>query len=413
MRRGKQIFKVLLLAVLLLGAVRAGKEELGGEQALAGEAGKKQYISIEKFAEKLEKAVDLEKGSLIKEGEFTEKGQTLIWTEAAVLTNRADELKNGAAYDVTLYKKVVDTKRLTGLKGLDEGEKRSARLCFIKGIILGSSKGKYSQSRAFHAADKVTVSEAHTILVRLKNKEKRGKLSPDGQLLRTEGLPKNYKSFDYILESFPNEFYERRFAYQMYQKELSQEKYASPKDIKEMVYGSGESFQQRYELYGDDWMETIRTNLQCRFNFDYRTVDKEWMSRLAGTYIYDNFETEWNKRVISCVKNYAETAKKNHVKLQADKIVVEPSTLYYSMGQYYVRCYIKFKLDADTLYPAKEGEENRQHEMIFSGYECVVLEGLKKNTWYEMSIDVPIRQTIGNQNPKTYSIGLDQIWPWK
>ncbi len=416
MKQEKQIRKVLLAVILIAGIT--GNCNVSFNYAFAAQqssqAVKKKNISVEAFAAKLEKAAGLKGGTLIKGGEFADTTEMVTWKQAALLLNRADELKNGTDYDTDLYKEVVDGKRLTGLKGLSEEEKKAARLCFVKGIISGSSKGNYSQSRAFRALDEITMSEANTVASRLKNLEKRVKLSPDGQVIRTTNLPKNYKKFDYILASFPNEFYERSFAYQLktyYYEPVNLEDYACPKDMEKLVYKDGSMFSQKYELYGDIWLETIRTNLETRFNFDYCTVDNQWISQLAGTYIYDD-NSDWNKQVTDYIKNYVEMAKKNHVIVKADKIVIEPSTFYYSGGEYYVRCFIKFKVNADTIYAATYGEPNKQHELIFSGVPLVFLENLKKNQWYEMSIDVTVRQTLGNQNPATYSIGTDYIWPW-
>lgn len=419
MKSGKNFLVILLLIVLVLSGIGTANGEILVPRAYASEKKEVKNISITAFVKKLEKAAGLEPGTLLQEGEFANREEKVTWTQAAVLANRADEMKNGTGYDKELYKEVVKGKRLTGLKGLSAKEKKAVRLCFVKGIIAGDSKGNYSQSRAIHANGKITKEEARKICRRVKREEKRVKLSRDGQVIRTKNLPSNYKEYDYILESFPNEFYERTFRYEMttyYYEPKNLEDYACPKDVKRMKYQwssqNEETGEQMYENYGEVWMETIRTNLECRFNFDYRTVDDKWISNLAGTYIYDD-DAEWNRKINRVIKNYVETAKKNHVIVEADKIVVEPSTLYYSNGEFYVRCYLKFKVNADVVYDAKIGQENRQHELIFSSYNAVGLENLKKNQWYEMSIDVAIGQTAGNQNPETYSIQVDQIWPWK
>lgn len=440
MKQGKRILTAVLAATFVLGSI--GNEHIAvkaenttvknvtsssifenvsntfmvSNMASAAEKETVKNISIKAFAKKLEKAAGLENGTLIRDGEFDNMKANITWTQAAVLTNRADELKNGTDYDKDLYKEVVDGKRITGLTGLSAEEKKAVRLCFVKGIISGDSKGKYSQSRAFRANDKITTSEAHKILVRLENEKKRVKLSPDGQVIRTTNLPKNYKKYDYILASFPNEFYERKFDYEMtnyYYEPKNLEDYASPKDIKRMKYQwssvNEETGAEMVKNYSMDWLETIRTNLEYRFNFDYRTVDDKWLSKLASTYIYSD-NAEWNITVKRCIQKYIETAKKNRVIVKADKIVIEPSTLYYSNGEFYVRCYLKFKVNADKIYGAKLGQESRQHELIFSGYNCVILENLQNNKWIETVIDISIGQSAGNQKPATYSIQDDQVY---
>ncbi len=374
-------------------------------------------ITIQEFTKKLEQIVKVEKNSLIKKGEFKNKKKKITWKQVAVLVNRADEFKNGTDYDENLYKQVVEKKRLTGLTGLTKEEKKAVRLCFVKGIISGVSNGNYSQSRHFYANQKVTTKEANKILECLKNKKKRTKLSLDGQVIRTTNLPSNYKKFDYILESFPNQFYEVGFSYQYSVCENFEPKnlehYACPKDMKKLNYDTGyldtTSFLDMYKICKDVWLETIETNLKYRFNFDYRTVDEEWISKLANTYV-DGTNANENKNITDSIKKYIKTAKKNHVIIKSDTIAVEPSTIYYESGWgFLVRCHIKFKVNADMIYSRESG---RQNELLYAGtWQSVWIKNLKKNEWYEMDIDIAIGQQAGNQNPSTYKILDDSLCP--
>ncbi len=401
------------LLFFLIGIVN-GKPFL--EDVYASEK-KESTITIQEFTKKLEQIVKVEKNSLIKKGEFKNKKKKITWKQVAVLVNRADEFKNGTNYDENLYKQVVEKKRLTGLTGLTTEEKKAVRLCFIKGIISGVSNGNYSQSRHFYANQKVTTKEANKILECLKDKKKRTKLSPDGQVVRTTNLPSNYKKFDYILESFPNQFYEVGFSYQYSVCENFEPKnlehYACPKDMKKLNYDTGyfdtTSFLDIYEICKDVWIETIETNLKCRFNFDYQTVDEEWISKLASTYV-DGTNANENKNITDSIKKYIKTAKKNHVIIKADTIAVEPSTIYYESGWgFLVRCHIKFKVNADTIYSRESG---RQNELLYAGsWQSVWIKNLKKNEWYEMDIDMAIGQQAGNQNPSTYKILDDSLCP--
>ena len=415
----RRSFVVFLTGILVLVSIIKFSPVTGKEVALAADSNKTRTISVSAFMRKLEKAAGLKKGILAEVNKVENGKEAVTWRQAVVFLNQAEEWKNGADYDEGLYQQIVEKKRLTGLKGLSKEEKLAARLCFTKGLITGESKGDYSQSREFCGKDKVTVGEAHKMLVRLKDVSKRAELSPDGQLLRTTKLPDNHEKYEYILEAFPNEFYERKLYYEMvtyYYEPVNLVNYACPKDIKKKKtispYVESGTFEEMYERYSGDWIETISNNLECRFNFDYRNIDENWLNKLASTYICDD-DAEYNKRVVDCIKEYVVTAKKNHVVIKTDKIVVEPSAMYYAKGEYFVRCYVKFKISADEIYPAKEGKLNRQHELLFSRQNCVCLENLKGGEWYEMSIDVPVRQTAGNQNPATYTIGSDQIWSWK
>ena len=132
--------------------------------------------------------------------------------------------------------------------------------------MVGKSNGTYSQSRKFEPKSYLTVSEANTMTDRIKSKSKRIKLSYDGQVIRTTNLPKNYKSFSYILASFPNSFYEHKFMYQLISKdELKNltigEDYASPVKLTKVnraEYNIGKALKTKD---GDKVIANIMTNL--------------------------------------------------------------------------------------------------------------------------------------------------------
>lgn len=385
---------------------------LGSVPMVPAMAASKDTITIDAFVKKLEKAAG--KTGLLKDGEYSNINNNIKRVDVAVLTNRADEVLNGASYSKDLYKQVVDKKRVTGLKNIGKEEKEAIRKCFVKGLMQGYSNGKCSQDRSFKPEQFLTVGEADKIIERLKDKKKRVKLSPDGQVIRTTNLPKNYKKFDYILASFPNSFYVKRFDYQRasYTYEpVNLVDYASPKDVKKVLYNTGYKkikFTEMYDKYGEQWIDKIRTNLECRLNFDYRKVDNKWVDKLNKTYFISQ-STETNKKRIDNIKDYVKKAKKNKVVVKASDIVIEPSTLYMdSTIGFYVRCYLKFKISANVIYPTKG---DKQNELIYGNF--VWLEGLKKNEWYEGYFDIGIGGVAYGDDGHNFSVQMDNLWPWE
>lgn len=401
----------MLLAITMIIGIMPAMSAQAATKTVTVEAFLKQVVNAMKLkVDQEEKSPYLSaaiKEGVVKEGEFSNK-EILTRQVAAVIANRADEILDGPEYDKKLYERVVNGKRISDLSKVDKDKKDSVIKVYMKGIMEGNSNGMYNQSRKFNPAIQVTSDEANTIVSRITSVSKRRIMSPYGDLTRTTNLPKNYKKYPYILECLPNAFYEMHFYYQdatySYQP-VNLKDYASPKDMKRVEYNTGYEvlkFTDMYEKYGEEWLEKIRTNLECRLNFDYRTVDNKWISKLRNTYYFYGDATA-DKKTTDKIKAYVKTAKKNKVIVKADKIVIEPSTIHKDSG-FYVRCYVKFKVSANTVYNAASG---KQHELIFSWWNNTYLTKLKKSQWYEGYYDIKISGIAFGDDGEDFSVTWD------
>ena len=95
-------------------------------------------------------------------------------------------------------------------------------MIYAKGIIKGYSNGKYIQNRKFNGSGYLTTTGAKNIIKLVTNTKSRAKISPDGQLIRNTNLPKNADSYEYILECFPNKFYEKKFEFMLFETSIRQ-----------------------------------------------------------------------------------------------------------------------------------------------------------------------------------------------
>ena len=402
MRKG---LSVLLACTMLVGATAPVK---------ANAVTTYQTISIGAFAKKLQKVSKAKDSDLFLKGEFKNKKKAINNGEAALLVNRADEVMNGKNYNKKLYKAVSEKYRLTGILKLGEKKQDAIKKCFVKGLMLGYSNGEYSQDRSFKPSYKLTVPEAHKILVRLENKTKRVKLSPDGQVTRTTNLPKNYKDYAYILASFPNSFYEKKTEYESTKwgkKPKEFEDYTRPKNLRKKTFTSywGTKYKMSEELdkYQDFWCKKVEDNLRLRLSFDYQTVSNQWMNELRKTYIiYGNKEMDKDKP--KYIRKYANLAKKNKVKLQVQQVVVEPSTMYEHHGVW-VRAHVRFKLcSANQFYSANSGNQNY---LIYGSY--ISLQNWTPNKWYEGDFDLQLTQNNMEYDGSTYGISDDILSDWE
>lgn len=366
------------------------------------------------------------RAGLIKEGEFTSYLSNITKEDAALIANRGEELLHGTTYDENLYNKIKDHKRISDLSKVAESNQDAVIKVFSKGIIIGSSNGLYTHSRKFNGKDALTTSEAKIIVSRVKDPTKRRKLSPDGQLIRTTNLPKGnknqyvpkptkelpytvkdryptYKDYPYILESFPNSFYEKQFDYNraIYgYKPIELRDYVSPAKISKVKYFDsdyGYLLKDVLANHLNDWAKQVETNLETRLNVDYRTVNNEWISTLRKTY-YIYQDADMDKRRTNDIKKYVANMKKNKVVVKGT-VSVEPSTMYDSNG-YYLRAYIKFKVDCKANY---------DQDFIFGG---AYIKNLKKNQWNTIYVDIEVGSATGGSTGDDYAVFQDNISEW-
>ncbi len=335
---------------------------------------------------------------IVKEGDFKDYKADLTRVDAAVLLNRADEYLNGDKVDAELLE-IILTKRISDIKKIPAGKREAVAKVYAKGLIVGKSNGMYIQNRAFNGYDYLTTADAKKVVALLKNTKGRAKLSPDGQLIRTTNLPKNAKSYPYILEAFPNSFYEMKFMYQIssYSWEPEEGKdYGSAAYIR--ARKNFENAESRYQ-FTDDWIKKVEDNLKYRLNVDYRTIDTIWLNNLRNTYYVFRNETS-NKSTTDDIKVYINYVKKNKVVIKSSVISVEPSTLYYDQS-FRVRVYVKFKISFS-------GEKKKQEDLIFAS-QTIYLPGLIRDKWFEGIYDIEIATANGGSTGSDYAVFDDSL----
>lgn len=342
----KRLCSAVLSAVMLVSFVLAAVP-----QDASAATSKPSTISIAAFADKIKKAVDVDvlKDSGIKNTDAATTVQT-----AAYLLEKADSSINGGwlSYDYDLFIHVQDYNRISDLKKAKKDYRRSLMMCYTKGIMIGKSNGKYSQSRKFLPTSKITKSEATKLVNRLSDTSKRFKLTYDGQLTRTVNLPKNYKEYPYILASFPNSFYEKKMWYTK-QRNNTGWHAETPKQTAENADS---------ELR-DMICDTVRKNLELRLNVNYKkTFTSKWKSELANTYRNPSDMT-------SDINKYVTAAKARKVVVKSYKIVVDPSMVWRDGGtEYYVKAYVQFKVKSGNV---PKATSKKQNEVIFGSYTAM------------------------------------------
>ena len=237
------------------------------------------------------------KGILLKKNEFKNYYSKITREQCALLTQRTCELNNGVDYNPTACEKVKTLKRISDIKKVDKKYQDAVIKVFSNGVIIGYTDGKYTHTRTFKPKSYITVSGAKLIVNRIKNKKKRSPMTLDGQLIRTTNLPVNAKEYEYILASFPNEYYEMKFSFEggKCNVNLLKDNWVyKPVDVKNKPYrtisydGTCEETQEMIRLYGQEWADKVQEHIETLFNVNYKTIDSKWAKKLANTYYARN-----------------------------------------------------------------------------------------------------------------------------
>ena len=362
MKRGvNTIISTLLIVAILFGSILVPQNtnQVNAAATTSAQEKKTSYITVQNFIKRLVIALNISvdksksrpyimaafDSGILQQGDVSTFDGYITRTECAVLLYRADKYLNGKALEEAYIQKIIE-KRISDIKKIDKDKREAVASIYGKGIIKGYSNGVGVQSREFRGDNYLTTNTAKNFINLTINSKKRAKLSPDGQLIRTTNLPKNAKKFDYILECFPNAFYEKKFNYQFILSStapvLEGDSYDFPINMRSRIMrNSNKEFDlgEQMDLYLYDWADYVEQFANLIFNVSYKTIDDDWVNSV--------------KSVISCtsktdkfISNYVENMKYYKVKVVSRKISVEPSTLYYSDG-YFMRVYVEYKITAN------------------------------------------------------------------
>lgn len=309
-------------------------------------------------------------------------------------------------YLIQAWKKIIDgerrvqavyNKRISDLNKIPESKRQDVAEIVAKGIIKGYSNGLYIQNRQFRGSNKITASGARGVVALVLDQYSRALISPDGQLIRTTNLPKNFYEYPYILECFPNDFYEMKYDYAWMNDYKNGTMDKSDYDLPSEV--SNESIKKKYKNqvalgmepyeYYDTIMKQANQYLNCVFNVNYRTVGDSWVEKVASSYVPFSGDSIYNR-----VERYLEAMKTNHVIVESKVIALEPSTLYRYTYSYYIRAYVKYRITADTV------KVEEDYDLVFGNKASTYLVGSKNGEWNYGYYDIPI--TGSNVNNQSY-----------
>jgi hypothetical protein len=244
---------------------------------------------------------------------------------------------------------------------------------YMDGYFFGKKTGDYVDARKLSPTSKLTAKTAKSLYAMVKDTSKRYQLSPHYQMLRNtkKNLPKNKECYAYILDSYPNAYYETGWHAMEYQKNTwfdMREDGVTPKGIgagtleQRLVRQFGPTFVYPYEMdeyfsmeTSDDWRQKPNRSsrswdvvsqlressiefYELALNVNYKTIkdDKKWQEKMLKYMSQEQIDS------------YIETCIKNKTIIECDKVSADESGAYWFDGHPYLKIYAHVKITSDA-----------------------------------------------------------------
>lgn len=335
---------------------------------------------------------------IITKKTFADFNVKLSRSDAAVVLVRADEYLYGETVDAELLQ-IVKEQRISDLSKVSTARQPFVVKCYALGYITGSSNGSYSTDRRFNPAGKISMNTAKLLVSRLTDPSKREILAPDGQLTRTKNLPSNADMYPYILDSFPNEYYDWKFHFMTVLLNWKY-KYGDEEFDKDYIYTTPVDvetyFKNKYDIETINYIqnrlpelkEEIKKHLYTTFNVDYRTLagNKKWYQDVYST--YGGYNTAGYGQTFSRIDTYIKDAIQNKTIVECDKVELDMSTFYFEELGYRVRVYVHYRVISSVGDPGTVQNELNCSPLIFSTDRFPDFGDIKIGKWQDGYFDV-------------------------
>lgn len=352
-----------------------------------------------------EKAVNI--AIAVKAGIVSDKvknyKKNITLAKALGIVAKADELIYGTLVSPESVEFCIKS-RISDITKVKKGERAGEAEGYIRGFIKGSAK-QYSHLRSLKGHKKVTASQTAGLLKLLRDPSKRVCLSPDYQVVRTKKLPRNAELYPYIVESFPNAYYETGFNGMANKNFFDTGVGLGADSLKERMSRTSFSFVFPYEIEEFNGLEypgtafpytnnvftdVYRNNIvpsemvgsseefyRYALNVDYRTVEKdnEWLN-VMRKYLSENE-----------INDYIRHCKENKTIIECDLVAADRSSVYWYNGEYQCKVYAHMKIVSDI--PLENGKTTGTDQNTY-GYLYPVKKGYEPGTCFTRSVLGPM-----------------------
>lgn len=315
---------------------------------------------------------------LITKSTFKTVKSKITVASAAIILAKAETLMTARVYkkedlDLVMKDRIADLKKVK-----KDSQKTLVAMAYMDGFIKGKSTGAYEDTRKISPTAKLTKTTAKTMIKMLTDKSKRYKFSDTWQMLRTstKKLPRNANLYKYILDSYPNAYYETGWH------NMEKDTFFSMRDDGKTPYAGGGTFEQRKNVVYDHiffpsemdeffaapasefkdgntpgWLPeyrcyeslaktcgVVKDFYMLALNVDYRTIkkDKDWYEKMLAYVKMGHMDKE-------DLDAYIEHCVKNKIIIECDKVVCDPSLAYWWEADFKLKVYAHMKVVSDEI----------------------------------------------------------------
>ena len=329
--------------------------------------------------------------------------KSITLAKALGLVSKADELMYGKKIDPDSVQFCIKN-RIKDIGKVKKSERYGEAEGYLRGFIKGSA-AEYSHTRSLKGNKKLTKSQAEKLLKLLNNENERYLLSPDHQIIRTKKLPRNAEVYAYIIDSFPNSYYETGFNGMKNKNFFDTGVGLGADTLEERMKRTSFTFVFPYEIerfnsleYPSDafsysnnvFTSTYRNNIvpnelvlsseefyRYALNIDYRTIEKD---------------TEWQQVMEkylskSEIEDYIKHCKENKTIIECDLVAADRSSVYWYNGEYQCKVYAHMRIISDI--PTEMGKTMGTDQETY-GYLYPVKKGYEPGTCFTRSVLGPL-----------------------
>ncbi len=289
----------------------------------------------------------------------------MTYKVALALLVKADSYLYGTKFsssDVKLAKSRISNIKKAGTTAYQEYVTKA----FMLGLYVGTKDGYYKTTRTLKYGTTYTKSAATKLIDKLVNPSKRSGITDDYQVIRATKLPRTADLYPYILDNYPNEYYdtawmdygaytsgtdphdEKNLAFYRYQHMSFADKlqnttswympaeyimFCQAGDNETIIPSERRQLEPAYAVL-DEAIEFYKHAM----NVDYRTIkdDKEWY-KFMNRYLSKDY-----------LDNYIATCIKNKTIVECDVVAGDKSTLY-STDTARFKVYLHFRVVSDKV----------------------------------------------------------------
>lgn len=281
---------------------------------------------------------------------------------------------------------------------------------YMDGFFFGKKTGDYVDARKLSPTSKLTAKTAKSLYAMVSDTSKRYQLSPYYQMLRNtkKNLPKNAECYAYILDSYPNAYYETGW----HKMELENPNWDKMREdgVTPLGLGAGTLEQRLTRPYGtlfvypaemeefisaetgDDWTTKV--------NKDTRTWENIERTRQASIEFYKlslnvNYKTikddkEWQEKMLKYltqeqIDKYIDDCIKNKTIIECDKVAADISGAYWADVHSYIKIYAHVKVVSDAHIEDRSHWKDDEYGNLYpriSGYDSDFSSNKTRNDFY-------------------------------